>query len=64
MDVLVMAEVIFKYTPYLNDSQIEEATKGLGACSFMLGREGGICAGYEGWKQYLKTKVANFFYET
>ncbi len=55
----VMAEQIFKYTAYPSDSQIEEAAEVLVHVYPCL-RERGTCAGHERWKQYLKTKVANF----
>lgn len=47
-----MAEEIFKFTAYPNDSQIEEAAEVL--------VQRGSHAGHEGWKLYLKTKIANF----
>jgi len=60
MDILEgMAEEIFKYTAYPNDSQIEEAAEVLVHTHPCL-RQRGTCAGHEGWKRYLKTKVANF----
>lgn len=60
MDILEgMAEEIFKYTAYPSDSQIEEAAEVLVHAHPCL-RERGTRAGHEGWKQYLKTKVANF----
>ncbi|XP_029989343.1 uncharacterized protein LOC115418930 [Sphaeramia orbicularis] len=54
-----MAEEIFKYTAYPSDSQIEEAAEVLVHTHPCL-MQRGTCAGHEGWKQYLKTKVANF----
>lgn len=54
-----MAEQIFKYTAYPSDSHIEEAAEVLVHAHPCL-REIGTHAGHEGWKQYLKTKVANF----
>lgn len=60
MDILEgMAEEIFKYTAYPSDSQIEEAAEVLVLTHPCL-KQRGTCAGHEGWKQYLKTKVANF----
>lgn len=60
MDILEgMAEEIFKYTAYPNDSQIEEAAEVLVQKHPCL-RQRGSHAGYEGWKLYLKTKIANF----
>lgn len=60
MDILEgMAEEIFKYTAYPSDSQIEEAAVVLVHAHPCL-RERGTRAGHEGWKQFLKTKVANF----
>ncbi|XP_058500363.1 uncharacterized protein LOC131469446 [Solea solea] len=60
MDILEgMAEQIFKYTAYPSDSQLEEAAEVLVHVHPCL-RERGTRAGHEGWKQYLKTKVANF----
>ncbi|XP_074528600.1 uncharacterized protein LOC141791837 [Halichoeres trimaculatus] len=60
MDILEgMAEEIFKYTAYPSDSQIEEAAEMLVHYHPCL-KERGTRAGHEGWKQYLKTKVANF----
>ncbi|XP_041798790.1 uncharacterized protein LOC121627424 [Chelmon rostratus] len=60
MDILEgMAEQIFKYTAYPSDSQIEEAAEVLVHVHPCL-RQRGTRGGHEGWKQYLKTKVANF----
>ncbi|XP_034082371.1 sterile alpha motif domain-containing protein 3-like isoform X2 [Gymnodraco acuticeps] len=60
MDILEgMAEEIFKCTAYPSDSQIEEAATVLVHTHPCL-KERGTRAGHEGWKQYLKTKVANF----
>lgn len=60
MDILEgMAEQIFKYTAYPSDSQIEEAAEVLVHVHPCL-RQRGTCSGHEGWKQYLKTKIANF----
>lgn len=60
MDILEgMAEEIFKYTAYPNDSQIEEAAEVLVQKHPCL-RQRGSHAGYEGWKLYLKTKIAYF----
>lgn len=60
MDILEgMAEQIFKYTPYPSDSQIEEAAEVLVHTHPCL-RQRGTRAGHEGWKLYLKTKVANY----
>jgi len=60
MDILeAMAEEIFKYTAYPSDSQIEEVAMVLVNTHQCL-RERGTRARHEGWKQYLKTKVANF----
>ncbi|KAI4815536.1 hypothetical protein KUCAC02_005678 [Chaenocephalus aceratus] len=60
MDILEgMAEEIFKYTAYPSDSQIEEAATVL-VHTYPCLKERGTRAGHEGWKQYLKTKVANF----
>ncbi|KAI3357110.1 hypothetical protein L3Q82_015579 [Scortum barcoo] len=60
MDILEgMAEQIFRYTAYPSDSQIEEAAEVLVHAHPCL-RERGTRVCHEGWKQYLKTKVANF----
>lgn len=60
MDSLeAMAEQIFKYTACPSDSQIEEVAEVLVHVHPCL-RERGTRAGHEGWKQYRKTKVANF----
>lgn len=54
-----MAEQIFKYTAYPSVSQIEETAEVLVHVHPCL-KERGTCAGHEGWKRYLKTKVANY----
>lgn len=60
MDILEgLAEEIFKYTAYPSDSQIEEAAEVLVLKHPCL-KQKGTCSGHEGWKWYLKTKVANF----
>lgn len=60
MDILEgMAEQIFKYTPYPSDSQIEEAAQVL-VHTYPCLKQRGARAGHEGWKLYLKTKVANY----
>ncbi|KAL2089328.1 hypothetical protein ACEWY4_014016 [Coilia grayii] len=60
MDILEgMAEEIFKYTAYPSDAQIEEAADVLVHKHPCL-RQRGSHGGHEGWKLYLKTKVANF----
>lgn len=60
MDILEgIAEQIFKYTAYPSVSQIEEPAEVLVHVHPCL-KERGTHAGHEGWKHYLKTKVANY----
>lgn len=54
-----MADEIFKYTAYPSDIQIAEAAEVLVHTHPCL-REKGAPSGYEGWKEYLRTKVGNF----
>ena len=54
-----MAEDIVRYTAYASDLQLEEAAAAVVQVHPYL-RERGTYTGHEGWKQYLKIKMANF----
>ncbi|XP_057190382.1 sterile alpha motif domain-containing protein 3 [Triplophysa rosa] len=54
-----MAEQIFRFTAYPTDSQLDQAAEALINAHPYL-REKGTHTGHEGWKHYLKIKMANF----
>ncbi|XP_016430365.1 uncharacterized protein LOC107757411 [Sinocyclocheilus rhinocerous] len=54
-----MAEEIFRYAAYPTDSQLDQAAEALINAHPCL-REKGTRTGHEGWKHYLKIKMANF----
>ena len=54
-----MAEEIVRYTAYASDRQLEEAAAALVKAHPYLS-ERGMRNGHEGWKYYLKIKMANF----
>lgn len=54
-----MAEEIFMYAAYPSDSQLDQAAEALINAHPCL-REKGTRNGHEGWKHYLKIKMANF----
>ena len=54
-----MAEEIVRYTAYASDRQLEEAAAALVKAHPYLS-ERGTRTGHEGWKHYLKIKMANF----
>ncbi|XP_073803642.1 uncharacterized protein [Danio rerio] len=54
-----MAEEIFRYAAYPTDSQLDQAAEALINVHPCL-REKGTRTGHEGWKHYLKIKMANF----
>ncbi len=59
-DILeAMAEEIFRYAAYPTDSQLDQAAEALINAHPCL-REKGTRTGHEGWKHYLKIRMANF----
>ncbi|KAL1249186.1 hypothetical protein QQF64_020191 [Cirrhinus molitorella] len=54
-----MAEDIVRYAAYPTDSQLDQAAEALINAHPCL-REKGTRTGHEGWKHYLKIKMANF----
>ncbi|ROI42828.1 hypothetical protein DPX16_7105 [Anabarilius grahami] len=54
-----MAEEIFRYAAYPSDSQLDQAAEALINAHPCL-REKGTRTGHEGWKHYLKIKMAYF----
>nr|XP_055031005.1 uncharacterized protein LOC129419839 [Misgurnus anguillicaudatus] len=59
-DILeAMAEEVFRYAAYPTDSQLDQAAEALITAHPCL-REKGTRTGREGWKHYLKIKMANF----